>query len=337
MAGIIQLLKYRLSRDPARFDDLNAFFDLARDRWRDDLAAGQAETQRLESGGAENTALWTRVFFAELATPLAAELEAIPDINSDEAQHVLTQICARWCATIPSQAAIARLTTLARIAQDGPHKQALAQAAMHREAILNQGLGWTRRTPEKKAEQRLKQDWEKSPPLRSFIDEHGIDFVGLGAWVATLDRDTLHVFVSSYSFENGNLTPLHAAMSNPACDKATALSLMARCNPVSFPQDPQRARKASAKEDRQVAALIDAVHTRLISGVFSPSSLAPAPELKKLRDWQLKRLKAEQSLRWVLSVDMFEDLGNARPDPAYDVANGGLEFRTPFRTGIVAA
>ena len=336
MAGIIQLLKYRLNRDPARFDTLDAFFDLAAAQWREDLAMGQTETLRLEQGGKEDSALWSRVFFTEMATPHAEKLDALPNHSSPEAKKRLTRIAACWCATIPSHAAIARMTALARIAADGPQKQALAQAAMQREAILNAGFSWTHRTPEKRAQQRLKQDWAKSPPLRNYADAEGIDHVGLGVWVATLDRDTLHVFVSTYSLKNDNLTPLHAAISNPACDKATALSLLAWCNPASMSQNPKAARRP-AKTKRQAVALINAVHARLSAGLFGPSTLAPAPEVDELRDWQAQRLQAEQPLRWPLDADVFEDLGFELPDPAYEVSENGLEFRTPFRPDIFAA
>lgn len=336
MAGIIQLLKYKLSRDPARFAGLDAFFDLAATQWREDLALGQTETLRLEQGGNENTALWSRVFFTELVSPHVAELEELTDHSSEKAKEVQCQIAACWCATVPSHAAIARLTTLARVAEDGPRKKALAQAAMRREAILSAGLSWTQRTPEKRAQQRLKQDWAKSPPLRTFADRDGIDHVGLGAWVATLDRDTLHVFVSRYSLKHDNLTPLLAAMSNPACDRATALSLLAWCDPPSMAQCP-RATQSHPKTKREALTLINAIHTRLTTGVFSPSSLAPAPEVEQFRNWQSKRLDAEHPLRWPLDAEVFEHLGFDLPDPAYDVSDGGLEFRTPFRPGIFAA
>jgi hypothetical protein len=208
---------------------------------------------------------------------------------------------------------------------------------MQREALLNQGLGWTHRTPQRKAQLRLEQDWAKSPPLKNFADERGIDFVSLGAWVATLDRDTLHAFVDSYRIDHDNLTPLHAAMSNPACDKATALSLLAWCNPASMAQKPRAGRAPVQQRKRDVAALIDTIYARLTSGLFGPSSLAPEPEVAQFQDWQEDRLRAEQPLRWPLDKTIFDTLGNAHPDPAYEVSRKGLEFRTPFRPGIFAA
>jgi len=56
---------------------------------------------RLKQGGKEDSALWSRVFFTEMATPHAVELDALTDHSSPEAKKRLTQIAACWCATIP--------------------------------------------------------------------------------------------------------------------------------------------------------------------------------------------------------------------------------------------
>jgi len=163
MATIIQLWKYRLERDPLQFASLDAFFDLAQEKWREDLAKGQAETRQRDQGGAANPALSGHVLFAALVARFVPEFEKVEGTHSARSQDLLNQITASWCAAIPSQQV---LSNLMEVAQDSPRKRALSLAKRRIGPIWMRNVGTASPAQEDTARQQATANSTQSPPSK---------------------------------------------------------------------------------------------------------------------------------------------------------------------------
>ncbi len=304
---------------------LSNFYEMAETHRHTHFADGMEELERRASGQPAHPDLDRHSVFAALVHQRADHLRAVDEMAEAAYAELRRQTQMLWfCCFLDADACdqiadllelemgwLARADFIASLAEV---RDALGAAYF----IANRPVEGD---PERSAHVRLMERWELEAVAASFTTAKA-----KAAWIAQLGSDCLHEFVLNFDWDAEDVSVLHAVIDNPACDKATAMTLYAFAGPDHY--DALGNDKDGC--DRERIALLDKIHSRVEAFGFGPSQFIPGDEMILWKTYRDTTLAAGRPMRWVFSDHAFEGFGQHDHMPRYVYQSESRCFMTPF-------
>lgn len=304
---------------------LSKFYAMAETHRHAHFVDGMDELERRASGHPAHPDLDRQSAFAALVHQRADLLRAVDEMAEAAYVELRRQTQILWCccfldADVCDQIAdmlevemgwLARADFIATLAEV---RDALGAAYF----IANRTVEGD---PARSAHARLLERWELEAVAASFTTVKA-----KAAWIAQLGSDCLHEFVLNFDWDAEDVVVLHAVIDNPACDKATAMTLYALAGPEYY--DALEDNKDGIDWAR--VALLDKIYSRVEAFGFGPSQFIPGDEMILWKNYRDSTLAAGRPMRWVFSDHAFEGFGPHGHTPRYVYQGESRCFMTPF-------